>query len=243
VEHGRPPVRCETHLGMGRRLRHSLCRFESYRPHQIERYRLSVYSYENTYHVIYHETCDEFERVRSICLEENNWLRENYTKENLVIEDHNGYVVIYQRHTDKPILMAGVYNNGKFPENVARLANRLYLFPEFRCSRSNMLESYVLYHQRIVRPLIDINNFDVYIMTMQNRKRGNKGWWKLWKSMMQESSDYMWNEVDGYIQSCPHMVQKCWQNFVYTETKAGSFLDWNPKIIDHNEWLLLPEGR
>lgn len=227
---------------MGRRLRHSLCRFKPYRPHHYTRYSLSVYSYENTYHVIYHETCEEFERVRSICLEEDNWLRKNYTKENLVVEDHSGYVVIYQKETDKPILMAGAYNNGKFPSNVARMANRLYLFPEFRCGRHNMVESYKIHHERIVKPLMEINNYDLYIITMQNRQRGGKGWWNLWKKMMRESSNGMWKEPEGYIQTCPWMVQKCWQNFVYTELTPGAFAQWNPKIISHSDWEQLPEG-
>jgi hypothetical protein len=203
---------------------------------------MSVYSYENTYHVIYHKTCDEFERVRSICLEEDNWLRNNYTKENLVIEDHSGYSVIYQKVTNKPILMAGVYNNGKFPSNVARMSNRLYLFPEFRCGRHNMIESYKIHHERIVKPLIEINNYDLYIITMQNRRRNGKGWWNRWKRMMRESSNSMWQEPDGYIQTCPWMVQKCWQNFVYTEIKPNSFSTWSPKIISHSEWGQLPEG-
>lgn len=203
---------------------------------------MSVYAYENTYHKIYFESCDEFERVRSICLEENNWLRENYTKENLVVEDHSGYAVIYQKDTNRPILMAGVYNNGKFPSNIARMANRLYLFPEFRCGRHNMVESYVIYHQRIIRPLMEINDYEIYITTMQNRSRGNKGWWERWKTMMREASGSMWIEPNGYLQTCPHMVQKCWQNFVYYETRLGAFQEWNPKIIDHEEWLSLPEG-
>lgn len=201
-----------------------------------------MYAYENTYHKIFFETCDEFERVREICLEEDNWLRNNYTKENLKIEDHLGYSVIYQKETDRPILMAGVYSNKNFPANVARMANRLYLFPEFRCSRKNMIESYIIYHQRIVKPLMDINNFDVYITTMQNRKRGGKGWWEVWKKMMRDASKSMWVEPDGYIQTCPFMVQKCWQNFVYTETRPGAFLEWSPKLISHDEWLTLEEG-
>ena len=206
------------------------------------KFKLNPYSLENTYHVIYHNTCDEFERVRDICLQEDNWLRNNYTKENLVIEDHSGYVVVYQKGTDKPILMAGAYN-GIFPSNVARLANRLYLFPEFRCGRHNMIESYKLHQERIIKPLMDINNYTLYIITMQNRPRGNKGWWRRWKQMMQESSNNMWTEVDGYLQTCPHLVQKCCQNFVYVELTKGSFDNWNPQIITEAEWQSLPEGK
>jgi hypothetical protein len=203
---------------------------------------LNPYAYENTHHVIYHKTCAEFERARSICLEEDNWLRSNYTQENLVIEDHSGYVVVYQNETNKPIIMAGAYNNGKFPTNVARIANRLYLFPEFRCGRHNMVESYKIHHERIVKPLMEINDFNLYVITMQNRIRGSKSWWSRWKKMMQESSNNMWVEPNGYLQTCPWMVQKCWQNFVYTELTSGAFNSWSPKLLTDEQWASLPEG-
>lgn len=192
--------------------------------------------------MIYHNTCDEFERVRSICLSENNWLRNNYTKENLIVEDHSGYVVVYQNETHKPILMAGAYNNGRFPPNVARLANRLYLFPEFRCVRHNMIESHILHYQRIIKPLIQINDYNVYVLTMQNRPRGNKAWWSRCKQMLMKSSDGFWIETEGYLQTCPHLVQKCCQNFVYAEMSKGKFKEWNPRTITEAEWQNLPEG-
>lgn len=59
------------------------------------------------YHKIYHTSCEEFEAVRNKCLEEDNWLRNNYTKENLVIEDHKGYCVVYNVETHEPIVMGG----------------------------------------------------------------------------------------------------------------------------------------
>jgi hypothetical protein len=204
---------------------------------------LNSYSYENTYHKIYFESCEEVERVRSICLEEDNWLRSNYVKENLKIEDHSGYCVVYQCGTDKPILMGGVYNNNKFPDNVARMGNRIYLFPEFRKHRHDMYETYDIFHQRLIMPLIEINNYEVYIITMQNRKRKNKGWWELWKRMLRTASNGMWTEPNGYIQTCPYMVQKCWQNFVYYESKPGAFQEWNPEIITDEDWATMPEGK
>ena len=204
---------------------------------------MKSYSSETTYHKIYFESCDEFEKVREICLQENNWLRNNYTKENLIIEQHSGFTVIYDSETHKPVLMGGVYNNNKFPSNVARMGNRSYLFPEYRRSRHNMSETYDIFHNRIIMPLIEINNYDVYIITMQNRQRKNNGWWKLLKKMLRTASNGMWSEPEGYIQSCPHMVQKCWQNFVYYEARPGAFKEWNPKIMLDPEWLQMPEGK
>jgi hypothetical protein len=66
------------------------------------------YDLANTHIKIYYETCPEFESVRELCLQENNWLRSNYTKENLVVEQHTGYGVVYQKTTGKPMVMGCV---------------------------------------------------------------------------------------------------------------------------------------
>jgi hypothetical protein len=38
-------------------------------------------------------------------------------------------------------------------------------------------------------------------------------------------------------------VQKCWQNFVYKEVKSNSYVEWNPTLINHSQWLELEEGK
>ena len=79
----------------------------------------------NTEIKIYYKTDSEFEKVRELCLEEDNWLRYNYTKENLVVEEHTGYGVVYQKSTGKPMVMGGVFNDGRYPKNVAKQINQL----------------------------------------------------------------------------------------------------------------------
>ncbi len=190
---------------------------------------------------IYYESCPEFEDVRKICLEEDNWLRNNYTKENLVIEKHTGYGVVYQKSTGKPIIMGGVFNDSRYPKNVAKQINRLYTFPEFRTTHTNMTDGF-----RVACALIDalekVNDYEIYLITMQNRPRGGKRWWDIWVNQMEMASNGKWILGTGYIQTCPAQVQKCWQNYVYYETKLGSFANWNPKIISDEEWSKLPVG-
>lgn len=60
---------------------------------------------------------------------------------------------------------------------------------------------------------------------------------------MDIASEGKWDFKDGYIQTCPWNVQKCWQNFVYFETVKGAFEQWNPDIITDSEWLMLEEGK
>lgn len=199
------------------------------------------YDLADTHIVIYYQSNNEFESVRSQCLLEDNWLRHNYTRENLVIEQHSGYGVVYQASTGKPMVMGGVFNSGRYPKNVAKQINRLYTFPEFRMKHSDMTDGF-----RVTCSLIDAlekdNDFDVYLITMQNRNRGGKRWWDVWRDHMDAASNFKWQRRDGYIQTCPWMVQKCWQNFVYYETRPGAFDQWCPQILDELSWAGLPEG-
>jgi hypothetical protein len=79
-------------------------------------------------------------------------------------------------------------------------------------------------------------------MGMQNRpKKNTKGYWRVWCDTLITAMP-MWVPSEGYLQTCQHNVQQCWQNFVYTETVPGAFDLWNPKIINHEEWSNLPIG-
>lgn len=191
---------------------------------------------------IYYNSCQEFETVRKLCLEEDNWLRYNYTKENLIIEQHTGYGVVYQKSSGKPMVMGGVFNDSRYPKNVAKQINRLYTFPEFRMKHTDMTDGF-----RVTCSLIDalekVNDYEIYLITMQNRNRGGKRWWDTWVKHMAIASNNKWILGQGYIQTCPWMVQKCWQNFVYYETSPNKFQAWGPTIINHKEWLKLPEGK
>lgn len=203
-----------------------------------------MYRYElaNTEIKIYYKSCQEFEQVRDLCLQENNWLRENYTKENLILEEHQGYGVVYQKSTGKPMVMGGVYSDQRYPKNVAKMINRLYTFPEFRMKHTDMTDGF-----RVTCSLIDalfkISNYEIYLITMQNRPRGGKRWWDIWCHHMDIASNGIWKQGQGYIQTCPWPVQKCWQNFVYHETVEGAFEKWNPTIILDDQWRELEEGK
>jgi hypothetical protein len=201
------------------------------------------YDLNNIRTEIYYKSSPKFEQVRSLCLEEDNWLSDNYTVENLIVEDHNGYAVAYTIDTNEPVMMAGVYNNGRYPSNVGRMVNRLYMFPKFRSTPVDMIDGFVMAHERIIYPLMQINSFDCYFITMQNRAKPSKGWWEVWKRSMQAASNNYWQEADGYVQSCPWPVKKCYQNFVYKDIVPGAFANWNPSVIDHDTWLTLEEGK
>lgn len=199
------------------------------------------YDLTDTHITVYYQSTPEFEKVRELCLEEDNWLRYNYTKENLVVEQHTGYGVVYQTSTGKPMVMGGVFNDGRYPNNVAKMINRLYTFPEFRMKHTDMTDGFRVTCS-LIDKLVSLNSYEVYLITMQNRNRGGKRWWDTWRHHMDIASNNKWQFKEGYIQTCPWNVQKCWQNFVYFETVSGAFDSWNPTIITDEDWYKMPEG-
>ena len=201
----------------------------------------SRYDLADTHITVYYQSTPEFEKVRELCLEEDNWLRYNYTKENLVVEQHTGYGVVYQTSTGKPMVMGGVFNDGRYPKNVAKMINRLYTFPEFRMRHTDMTDGFRVTCS-LIDKLVSLNSYEVYLITMQNRNRGGKRWWDTWRHHMDIASNGQWQFKEGYIQTCPWDVQKCWQNFVYFETVPGAFESWSPAIITDEDWHKMPEG-
>jgi hypothetical protein len=199
------------------------------------------YDLLDTHVEIYNSATPEFEKIRSMCLKEHNWLRQNYTPENLIIEQHQGYGVVYQKSTNKPMVMGGVFNDGRYPSNVAKMINRLYTFPDFRMKHTDMTDGFRV-TCKLIDKLLTINDYQIYLITMQNRNKVGKRWWHTWVNHMEKASNITWQSRDGYIQTCPWPVQKCWQNFVYFETTPGLFDRWNPSIISDEKWCSLTEG-
>ncbi len=205
---------------------------------------MNRYDLTNTHIKIYYESCAEFEEVRNIVLAEGNWLGENYTKERLVIEKHKGFGVVYQTSTGKPMVMGGVYHDERYPPNVANIVHRGFTFPEFRMTPRDMTDGFRVTYS-LMKALEAVNTFDGYILTMQNRdKKSSKGWWeRVFIKHMEIASEGNYINGNGYIQTAPWNVQKCWQNFVYHEKVPGVITrDWNPKLITHEEWLQLEPG-
>lgn len=201
------------------------------------------YTPDDFYHEIYLESNDRFEEVRGICLSEGNWLGRNFEKDRLVIESHKGFGVVYHKKTHEPVVMGGVFNDGRFPEKVARHLHRYYSFPKWRgTTRSQLIAGWTVTDVHLVQPLNKINNFDVYFMAMQTRdKKLSKGYFRVWHETMR-SANSNWKVHSNLIQTCPWDVQQCWQNFVYMEMKENAMNVWNPKTITVDEWSTLPLG-
>jgi hypothetical protein len=205
--------------------------------------KASEYAVENFYNKIYYESSKEFEEIRQLCLSEGNWLGHNFTRDRLKIEDHTGFSVVFHKQTHEPIVWGGVFNDGRFPNSVARMCNRFYTFPNWRLqNREGLIAGWNLANTYIIEPLIKVNSYDCYFMAMQTRtKKSTKGYFRVWVDTLRAVNP-KWTRHDEYLQTVPYNNQKCWQNFMYLEIKEGSFKNWSPKTIDHAQWDLLEEG-
>lgn len=201
------------------------------------------YTPDDFYHEIYFESNDRFEEVRELCLAENNWLGRNFEKDRLILENHNGFGVVYLKKTHEPVVFGGIYNDGRFPKTVARHLHRYYAFPNWRgTTRSQLIRGWKSTDIHLVQPLIEINNFDCYFMSMQIRdKKSTDGYYNVWHETMRRANNN-WIPHDNLIQTSPWNVQKCWQKFVYMEMKENSFKAWNPSTITIDEWEKLDAG-
>jgi hypothetical protein len=123
---------------------------------------------DSVYHKIYHESCAEFEEIRELCLSEDNWLREIYTPQSLILENHVGYGVVYHKATNEPVVMAGLFNDGRYPSNIARHMHRGYLFPKFRQRNfQGIVDSFRLYDTHLIKPLNKVKQFDAYLIAVE----------------------------------------------------------------------------
>lgn len=195
------------------------------------------------YHKIYYYDCPEFEEVRELCLLEDNWLRHIYTKDNLSVSRHNGFLVIYDRRTDEPAGFGGVFRDERLmPKNIARMINRTYWFPKYRTrSFTGLKNLWNLANEHAIKPLLEVNSFEAYYVAIQDRKKQTTGYFDVWISGLQ-SVDPRWIKSNNLLQTCPYNVKNCWQHYGYLDLKKDTFANWNPKTITIEEWNTLEEG-
>lgn len=187
--------------------------------------RLWIFDYEN----------EEWERVRSLCLEENNWLRENYLPHRCKISDHKVFFIAYY-HDGRPMLFGGIK---EYTDDVARVFNRLYGFPYARS-----VKNFKYHHGLMINTMIPAleqaidKEYNLLFVSMQMRERsyqGNQRWWDFWKkswfSWTQE-----WKDFNGLVQTYPADNATCYQNIVYRERNGFTFDDWNPVRMTFEEF-------
>jgi hypothetical protein len=182
--------------------------------------RLWLFDYEN----------DEWERVRALCLEEDNWLRENYTEKRCKISDHKVFYIAYMPNGE-PLKFGGIK---EYTPHVARAFNRMYGFPKYRSPKK-----FIWHHGLMLNTILPAMEeavgfkYDLLFVSMQMRKRGYTGeqrWWQYWKDSWFSWTDE-WKTYDGLVQTYPSPDPTCWQNIVYRESNGYNFSHWNPNTM------------
>lgn len=186
------------------------------------------------YTKFWYKSDSEFEAIREEVV--NDPTNPNYidfTKEKLVIEDHDGYGVAFCRFTHKPAAMCGLYKIPNY-DNVGRLMNRNYVFPNFRATnRSQLMDN--MYHitELLVKPFMIDSPYDCHILSMANRGERNNFFNTYYKILDKVWPDY-WHKIEGYIQTGSGKTNyRSWQNAV-TDSPDYTFTTMN-----HDQWLLL----
>jgi hypothetical protein len=178
---------------------------------------------------------EEWERVRSICLEENNRLRDNYLPHRCKITDHRVFFVAYL-HDGRPAMFGGIK---EYSPNVARMFNRMFGFPSIR-SVVDFKFNHMLLGKYIMPEMEKAigHQYDLTFISMQQRERGYPGkqaWWNYWKDSWFEITEG-WKEHPDLVQTYSSEEKTCYQNIVYRELNNFKFSDWNPKTLSHNEY-------
>lgn len=187
-------------------------------------FKLWLFDFEN----------DEWERVRSLCLEENNWLRNNYTKNRCKVSEHKLFFIAYI--DNDPFLFGGIK---EYTPMVARAFNRMYGFPKYRSAKK--FREHQKWMSTIILPEMEHAlgfEYPLTFISMQPRNKGYGGeqkWWKYWKEGWFKSASN-WNEHNALVQTCDADVESCYQNIVYKLTNDYTFDKWNPNTISYDEY-------
>jgi len=187
--------------------------------------KIWLFDYEN----------DEWERVRSLCLEEDNWLRENYLPNRCKVSDHKIFFIAYY-HDGRPMMFGGIK---EYTPNVARAFNRMYAFPYVRSPKKFNYHHGIMINDILTAMENSLGfKYNLLFVSMQMRNRiysGEQRWWKFWKdSWFKWAPD--WQPVDRLVQTCSADVPSCYQNIVYRDSKNFKFLDWNPVTLSYQEY-------
>lgn len=194
--------------------------------------------------LFFNKTNPEWQRVQNLCLKDKqNWLRKNYLPKNLIIEHHDIFYIRYKKDTNIPMQFGGIYNNSRYPYEVARVLNRLYTFREFRNFNKSEFTSTVLQEAEdfflpTMFELMPVKR-KLLFWSMQLRLRNEKTLDARWfngAKKMWLNNKYNWQLADGLVQVAPGENLECYQLVVYKEFSDYKFTDWSPKTLTREQF-------
>jgi len=189
--------------------------------------------FDDVYTVWFDKTnAEEFEPIRDIILSDTISDVFDYTKERLIVENHNTYGVLF--YGDEVVMTGGLYSFGEW----ARVMNRHYISPKYRGKILRDFKiSTVFWVEKLLKPMIQQSTFKTHVMShvIKKEKSGYGKW------IVDEVNKYFptntWHIIDGYIKtSGKDSDPRSWQ-WAITDNPSYPF-----RKINHDQWLLINEN-
>jgi hypothetical protein len=155
--------------------------------------------------------------IKNIAKEDKtHWLWENYQDFNLKTYEH----MIVNVRDGVPAAFHGIYNNGRWPENVSRFCNRAYINPHFR-SLGQGLE---ITHKNIKYVLDNYNSWGKDVLFISRGVQYNNAevsWRKFEKfcKFLIEKTGYNLTYDSNLYQCCSNECKDCYQFCVWYDPK------------------------
>ncbi|MCB0386042.1 MAG: hypothetical protein KDD43_11670 [Bdellovibrionales bacterium] len=182
------------------------------------------------------ESSERFEQIRRICVQDpQNRLAENYKSDRLVIEEHDLFMVIWDRTNQQPVSFSGIYNGGRYPGEVARFANRSYVFPNYRAV-GNARTSRPWVYAMMLPLQEELNPFGRKLGFISVGERLGKSGPKV--NVLERNPPPGWRGSPDLVRVCNGKVYDCVQRVLYKELLPGyTFDDWPAERMDTETWL------
>jgi hypothetical protein len=182
------------------------------------------------------EDNEHWKTISSIAKQDtSHHLWQNYQNFNL---SEYEYMVV-QLRDDKPISFHGIYNNGRWPQNVSRVCNRLYTVPEHRdilCTTTGDAIKFACDNY-------DFWGKDVLMISRGCQYDDIETTYKKFQLSVRwcnKYTGYKW-EFDGRLYKCCNNESKdCYQFVLWYDPKQIRY-SLNIKSISRQDWLLLDE--
>ena len=183
------------------------------------------------------ESSPEWQEIYSIArADKNHSLWQNY--QNIKVSDYESMIVNLRDGT--PAAFHGIYNQGRWPENVSRICNRAYINPYFRDLGQGLEITW-----KNIKYVLD--NYDQWNKDILFISRGVQydnveiSWRKFQKfcDFVIEKTDYKLFYDEYLYKCCPNESRDCYQFCLWYDPKSLEIFSSIPKI-NQELWKKLP---
>lgn len=185
----------------------------------------------HNYTMIIDEYTDIFARFLETIPEYNDKLAENYTPQALMLTKHLSFDCLFSQDNEV-VAFCGVFNNGRYPDEVQRILNRTYINPKFRNYTLSGPGPIWSCTQHIVP--YQLQQYDIKTAFVSVEGRKGKSFLQRWIQRA-PSRDSEWKLSKRLYQVSDARNKGCYQYIAY----SGDL--WTDDSVTLEEWYDLPE--